>query len=338
MSSGQSIQPRILVTGASSFLGGRLVKIFSEQGIVIRAAATRSSAGGQLPGVEWVQCDLATGADLHVALRDIDTVFHCAAPCGPSVEEFQDADIRCTLRLVRLAADAGVKTFVYVSSMSVYAAPVGNGSVIDESSPYDGRAAERGPNTRSKVAVDAGLLEYARRELSPRIIVLRPGTIYGPGAKLPVGRFRLPSSPERPLVAGGRRVLAGLVYVDNVVDAMLAAARSAVPTGSIYNLVDSADCDQGELARTLREVTGGRIRPLFAPYPLVWAALLCLDLVALVRRGQLGTARRRLQRRLTPMRIECAAARRDLGWWPRVTLAQGLSRVFESDVHQTSGA
>jgi nucleoside-diphosphate-sugar epimerase len=203
--------------------------------------------------------------------------------------------------------------------------------MLDETSPYDARAAQRGAYTRSKLAADAAVLEFARRELSPRIIVLRPGTLYGPGAKLPVGRFQLPSSPERPLVAGSGRVSTGLVYVDNVVDAMLAAARSEVPTGSVYNLVDSADCDQDELARTLREVTRGRIRPIFAPYPLVWMAMLGVDLVTLVRHGQMGTARYRLQRTLAPMRFECAAARKDLGWRPRVTLAEGLERVLNGD-------
>ncbi|HJR17882.1 MAG TPA: NAD-dependent epimerase/dehydratase family protein, partial [Gemmatimonadales bacterium] len=274
--------------------------------------------------------DLASGDGFSDALRNIETVFHCAALRGDhgSLEEFENTNVRGTLRLVQMAADAGVRTFVYVSSMSVYAAPNGTGSILDETSPYDGRAAELGPYTHSKVAADAALLEYARRELSPRIIVLRPGTIYGPGAQLPVGRFPLSSSPERPLVAGSPRVFTGLVYVDNVVDAMVAAARSGVPTGSIYNLVDSADGDQEELARTLHEVTGGRIRPLFAPYPLVWVAMLCRDLLTFLTQRQLGTARHRLQRTLSPMRSECTAARRDLGWWPRVTLAQGLSRVL----------
>ncbi len=162
--------------------------------------------------------------------------------------------------------------------------------------------------------------------------------MYGPGARLPVGRFRLPSSRERPIVAGSRRLPAGLVYVDNVVDAMLAAARSGVPTGSIYNLVDSADCDQDELARTICELSEGRIRPVFAPYPLVWTAMLALDLFSLVRTGQFGTRRYRLQRSLAPMRFACAAAQKDLGWRPRVTLAQGLARVLEGDTRQTAGA
>jgi len=337
----QQDPPKILVTGASGFLGGRLVDVLSSQGNAVRGATRLVSRARALPGVEWVQCDLANEDEVRVALRNIETVFHCAALNGArgSLEEFEeleDANVRGTLRLVRLAADAGVKTFVHVSSMAVYAAPDARGTILDENSPYDGRAAERGAYTRSKLVADAALLEYARRELSPRIIVLRPGTMYGPGARLPVGRFQLPSSRERPLVAGSRRVSAGLVYVDNVVDAMLAAARSGVPTGSIYNLVDSADCDQEELARTICELSEGRIRPVFAPYPLVWVAMLALDLVSLVRTGQIGTRRYRLQRSLAPMRFECAAARNDLGWRPRVTLAQGLARVLEGDTRQTA--
>ena len=336
----QPTQPRILVTGASGFLGGRLCEVLSEQGTAVRGATRLVSRARQLAGVEWVQCDLATDDGLKVALRNVETVFHCAALCWApgSLEEFQDANVRGTLRLVRLAAEAGVKTFVHVSSMSVYAAPNDTNAVVDETSPYDGRAAERGSYTRSKLAADAALLAYARRELSPRIIVLRPGTIYGPGAKLPVGRFQLPSSGERPLVAGSRRISAGLVYVDNVVDAMLAAAQSGVPTGSVYNLVDSPDCDQDEVARTLSEVTEGRIRPVFAPYPLVWAAMLGVDLMTFIRHGQMGTARSRLQRTLAPMRFECSAARNDLGWRPRVTLAQGLARALNRHTHQPAGA
>jgi 2-alkyl-3-oxoalkanoate reductase len=327
---GKAIRPKILVTGASGFLGGRLVEVLSNRGTQVRAATRLISRARQLPDVDWAQCDLAREDGLREAIEGIETVFHCAALCqGPgSLQEFEDANVRGTLRLVRLAAAAGVKNFVYVSSMSVYAAPDGTRAVLDEASPYDGRAVERGAYTRTKLAADAALLEYARRELSPRIIVLRPGTIYGPGAKLPVGRLQLPSSASRPLVAGSPRISTGLIYVDDVVDAMLAAARSGVPTGSVYNLVDSADCSQDQLARTLREVSGGRIKPVFAPYPLVWLAMLAADLVTLVRHGQLGTARYRLERALAPMRFECAAAKQDLGWRPRVSLVEGLSRAL----------
>jgi nucleoside-diphosphate-sugar epimerase len=114
------------------------------------------------------------------------------------------------------------------------------------------------------------------------------------------------------------------------VRAMLKAALTDLPSGSIYNLVDSAD-DQAELARTLQEVSGGKIRPRFAPYPLLWIAMLGVDLVSLARNRKLGTARYRLQRTLAPMRFDCAAAKKDLDWHPRMSLAEGLARVLNGD-------
>jgi nucleoside-diphosphate-sugar epimerase/predicted dehydrogenase len=327
-------QPRVLVTGASGFLGGRLVQVLSDRGTAVRGATRLLSRTRGLPGVQWVQCDLAREDQIRNALCDVHTVFHCAALCGApgSLREYEEANVGGTMRLLRLAAEAGVRNFIYVSSMSVYGAPPDGGTVLDETSPLDDRAAERGSYTRSKLAADRAVLDFARQHRAPRwprVIVLRPGTIYGPGAKVPVGRFQLPSSSARPLIAGRPRIPAGLVYVDDVVDAMLAAAQSEVPTGSVYNLVDSAECDQEELARTLSEVSGGRIRPRFAPYPLVWAAMLGVDLMSLVRQRKLGTARYRLQRTLAPMRFECSAARKDLGWRPRVPLAVGLARALE---------
>ena len=134
---------------------------------------------------------------------------------------------------------------------------------------------------------------------------------------------------KRPLIAGSRRVPTALVYIDNVIDAMLAAAKSDVHTGSIYDVVDS-DVNQGELGRILGEVSQGYIRPLFVPYFVVWSMMLGVDLISLIHRRQLGTARYRLERTLANMRFKCAAARKELKWTPRVSVAEALARTVES--------
>jgi 2-alkyl-3-oxoalkanoate reductase len=331
-------RPRILVTGATGFLGGRLIEMLSSQGIALRATTRLISRARELPSVEWVQCDLGDETQLRQALCDIDTIFHCAALCGApgSLKDFEDVNVAGTRRLLDLASERGVRQFIYVSSMSVYAVPADPAATLDESAPLDRRAAERGSYTQSKLAAETAVLEHARQQQFPRILVLRPGTIYGPGAKLPTGRFQLPSSSDRPLIAGSRQIPAGLVYVDDVVDAMLAAARSDVASGSIYNLVESSECDQGELARTLHQISGGRIRPLFVPYPLVWTAMFGVDLLSLVRKRKLGTARYRLQRTLAPLRFDCAAARRDLSWRPRVPLVVGLSKTLNHQIESAA--
>ena len=330
-----AIEPVTLVTGAAGFLGGRLVERLTADGVAVRATTRLASRARPLDGVQWVSCNLASEDDLAAALTGIDTVYHCAAMSGGpgSLEDFEEANVHGTLRLARLAADAGVRTLVYVSSISVYAKPRRGRRYLDESAPYDTRAGERGVYTQSKLAADRALLEYARDNPCPRIVMLRPGAIYGPGAVLPVGRFTLPSpSSRRPFVAGGAGVPMPLAHIDNVVDAMrLGAANDELPPVSVFNIVDAPDWTQGDVAHTLATVSGGRLRPVLLPYPLVWSLMLGADTLTRARSGVMGTARYRLERTLADMRFRCDAARDELGWTPRVTLAEGLAQVLDSE-------
>jgi nucleoside-diphosphate-sugar epimerase len=273
--------PRFLVTGASGFLGGRLVERLSSDQIPVLATTRLMSRARPLPEVKWVQCDLTQEEVLRNALAGVETIFHCAALAGPpgSLEEYEEANVKGTVRLARLAAEAGVKNLIYISSLSVYGNPSGHTSYLDETAPYDRRAADRGVYTQSKLAAEKALLAYVAEHNNPRVIVLRAGSIYGPGAQLPIGRFQLPSSSKRPVIAGSRRV---------------------------------------------------PMRPLFFPYAFVWTLMLGVDLLAMMRHGKLGTARFRLKRTLANMRFRCSAARKDLGWEPRVSLADGLARVVRS--------
>ncbi len=323
-----------LVTGGTGFVGRRVVERLAADDLPVRATTRLASRAGGRDDVEWVPCNISNEDELRRALVGVDTVYHCAAMADApgTLEDFEEANVHGTMRLTRLAAEAGVRTLVYLSSISVYAKPTRGSRYLDERAAYDARAGERGAYTQSKLAADRALLEYAREHSQPRIVLLRPGTIYGPGAKLPVGRFALPSpSADRPLVAGGANVPVPLVHVDNVIDAMLlASANDALPSGSVYNVVDAADCTQGEVARTLHTVTGGRLRPIHLPYPLVWSLMLAVDILARLRRGTMGTARYRLARTLADMRYRSDAARQELGWAPRVTLDAGLAQVLEA--------
>ena len=268
---------------------------------------------------------VAQGTERHrdgVSLR-------CAGRPTGSLQDYEEANVKGTVRLAGLAAEAGAKTLVYVSSLAVYGSRKAAAHMWTRHAPYDDRAVERGFYTQSKLAAEKALLEYAATHDGPRVVILRPGSIYGPGATLPTGNLQLPSSIKRPIIAGSRRVPTALVYIDNVIDAMFAAANSDVRTGSIYNVVDS-DVNQGEVGRILGEVSQGYIRPLFVPYIIVWSMMLGIDLLSLIRRRRLGTARYRLERTLANMRFKCAAARKELKWTPRVSVADALARTVGS--------
>src|SRR5262249_40061828 len=113
------VTPRILVTGASGFLGGHVVERVSSDGPV-RAMTRLMSRARPMAGVEWIQGDLRNETQLRQALNGIETVFHCAALAGPpgSLEDYEDANVNGTVRLARLAGEAGVKTLVYTSSLA----------------------------------------------------------------------------------------------------------------------------------------------------------------------------------------------------------------------------
>ena len=331
----QVSRPRVLVTGACGFLGGHLVKRLSADGVPVRATTRLISRAEATPGVEWVQCDVAREDDVSRALVGVETVFHCAGMVGPpgSAQDYENINVKGTTNLAQLAARTGVKNLIYISTLSVYGTMPGT-KYLHENAPYDPRAKDRGVYTHTKLEAERALLDFVSRQNgdrgTPRIIVLRPGSIYGPGAALPLGRFTLPSSINRPIITGSRRVPMPLVYIDNMIDALLAAERSVAPTGAIYNIVDAADLDQGAVADALRTASKGRIRPIFLPYPLVWTLMLGVDLASLVRGRKLGTARYRLKRTLADMRYQCTAARRDLGWEPRVSFNEGIGRAYQT--------
>jgi len=318
---------RAFVTGATGFLGGRLVERLSENGCATRAATRVATRTRPLAHVEWVKCRLEDEDDLRRAMEGVETVFHCAAMAGApgTLAEYEEANVQGTLRVARAAEAAQVKTLVYVSSISVYALPHGTRE-LDEEAPYDARAAERGFYTQSKLAADRALLQWTAAHSFPRVIMVRPGTLYGPGAALPIGRLTLPSPFRgRPIVAGSPRVPMPLTHVDNVIDAMLAAEKSRLPSGEVFNVVDDAAWDQGLVARTLENVSHRTLRPMFLPYPIVWSLMLAVDLVSLARGRGLGTARYRLARTVADMRYPCVSAREELGWSPRVGLEAGLA-------------
>jgi nucleoside-diphosphate-sugar epimerase/predicted dehydrogenase len=321
---------RVLVTGASGFLGASVARHLARSGRGVRGMTRLSSRAPAIEGVEWIEGDLRREADARRALEGVREIVHCAALAGApgTLAQYLEANVDATMRLVRLAAEAGVESFVHVSSISIYAPPGANPE-IDEEGAEDPRASERGSYTQSKLAADRALRDYARQTARPRIVLIRPGTIYGPGRSLPLGKLTLPSPwKRRPLIVGSRRRTVPLVYVDDVAEAARLALDSPAASGTAFNLVDAPSPTQAELAAAIRAATGGRVRPAFLPYPVAWTLMLGLDLLALLR-GRPATARYRLRRTLAEMRYPSRRARRELLWKPSVSLAEGLRRSRE---------
>lgn len=228
-----------LVTGASGFLGGRLAERLLEQGRRVRLLARGSSDLSLLAGrgVEIVRCELTDAAGLGRALRGIEVVYNCAgrsADWGPWAD-FRLANITGVQALLEAARAAGaVRRFVHVSTTDVYGYPA---EACDEAAPIRDVGL---PYNRSKAVGDRTALAFYRRTGLP-VTVIRPATIFGPRSKdwsLEIARLLA----QRALVTvDGCRTRAGLVYVDDLIDAMVELAASDAAIGEAYNVRDPSD-------------------------------------------------------------------------------------------------
>jgi nucleoside-diphosphate-sugar epimerase len=318
----------VLVTGASGFVGGRLAAVLAEAGERVRVLARPSSDLSHLAASapEVVHGALEDADSLPPALRDVDVVYHCAAlssDWGPW-DRFHAANVAGVENLARAALRAGtVRRFVHVSTSDVYGYP---GTPCDETGPL----ADVGlPYNRSKVMGERVLWRMRAEEALP-LTVLRPVTVYGPRSKDIVDEVvKLMRSGTMTLIDGGRAP-AGLVFVDDVVAAIVAAARSPGALGQAYNV-----CGPGE--ETWRAYVDALADGLGLRRP--WISL--PERLALRVAGALEGAHRLVRARTRPLmtvhsvlllardqRFPTERARSELGWVPAVPFTEGIERTL----------
>jgi nucleoside-diphosphate-sugar epimerase len=301
----------ILVTGASGFIGQALCAAASA-GHRVRRAVRRPA--GDDPTAVTVG-ELAPETDWRRALEGVQCVVHLAArthvlreTARDPLAEYRRVNVAGTVRLAEQAAQAGVRRLVFMSSVKV------NGDSTqrpfterDEPRPEDGygfskRDAER---ALGRFAGTAGM----------EVVILRPPLVYGPGVK---GNFlRLLDGVARrvPLPLASIRNRRSLIYVGNLVDAVLAAIAAPRAAGGTYLLSDGEDVSTPELVREMARALG--VAPRLLPCPSSW-----------LRLAGAVTGRRAAVARLTgSLQVDSTAARRDLQWRPRYTLAQGLAET-----------
>lgn len=213
---------RILVTGATGFLGSRLARAFAKDGRAVRVLVRREVDADRWrdEGFEVVRGDLLDRASLDTAVEDIDTVLHSAALVSADVA--RDAEIHAvnatgTKNLVDAAAQR-VRAFVFQSSIAVYGGD--DFRDLDESAPCVGA----NPYGASKIAAESMCREAAASGAF-RCVVLRPCQIYGPGDRAFAPKIRaLVANPDH-RIYGDPATLIALVHVDDVVQATRSAVR-----------------------------------------------------------------------------------------------------------------
>ena len=322
------VKPKVLVTGATGFLGGALLRRLKAEGKPVRILARRPLRQSEWdPNVEVVYGDLGNPVAVEQAIEGIETVYHVGATMAGGKADHERGSIVGTKNVVDSCLRHGVQRLVYVSSIiHLHYSGHQSGKTVDESYPLEPHADKRGFYTQAKLQAEQIVKDAIRDHQLPAII-LRPGQIFGRGAER--------SSPTGAIGLGGRWVVIGsgklplpLVYVEDVVDALLLAAKKEGIFGSIFHIVDPTVVTQNEYVTYCRRFFGNELKVVYAPKPIMFLAALAADMVSKLTRVALPLSVYRLESSRPIHPFDVSVAQRRLGWTPRIGSMQGLEATF----------
>jgi predicted dehydrogenase/nucleoside-diphosphate-sugar epimerase len=234
---------RVLLTGASGFIGSRVAEIMHlRDGWDVRAVVHNpgnASRLARLP-VEMVQGDLKTEEGVKRLVDGCEAVVHCAVGTAwGQRKEIFEVTVGGTRRLAEASLAAGVKRLVHLSTISVFGDEMRMTGTIDETAPA--RPIKGSEYGESKLQAEVTIQELVRRGLSA--VILRPARVYGPYSRIFVARPIQAIAERRFRWLGNPDVPADLIYVDNVVEAILRslAAPEAVGRGEVFAISDGDD-------------------------------------------------------------------------------------------------
>ncbi len=315
---------RILVTGATGLIGGSVIHRLLDAGCSVRALARDPDRAREILGgrVEVAAGDMTDPASLRNAVRGCGVVFHFAAALNDfqPLRFYRAANVEGTRALAEAALAAGVERFLYTSTVAVYGLRAKGR--IDESSP---RAPCGDLYGDTKLEAEEVVRHMAASRGLPAVIV-QPTQVYGPGDKAWTTRPIELIRARRMLMVDGGRGLVSPIYIDDIADGVLAAARAG-RIGESYILCGPSTINIRELFEAYARMLGAEARLPSVP---LWVAVALAGIAeAAARLGGTKPVFKRSEIRRAARRADFDGrkAREELGFAAKVTLEQGMRAV-----------
>lgn len=309
----------IAISGASGFIGSALVAHCADFGwnvmALVRSAPVKTNVRARYVMVH----DLSTESVPGEALENIDVFVHTAArvhvmndKASDPLEAFRSINTSATLRVARQAALAGVKRFVFVSSVKV------NGEITQAGAPFTEQDVTNpsDPYGISKAEAESGL-RHISRETGMEVVIIRPPLVYGPGVRANFGSLLRAVKYRVPLPLGAIQNKRSLVGLDNLVDLIAVCCRHPNAGNETFLVSDGQDISTPDLVRLIAVAFG--VKPMLVPVP-VWM---------LRAVGHACGKRAAVHRLCSNLQVNPEKARRLLGWNPPMSAQAGLIRAVQ---------
>lgn len=313
---------KVLVTGATGFIGGRLAERLVSEGIQVRGLARTPAKGQWLAklGVELVPGDITDPASLRAAIAGCQLVFHAAAWVseGGTKTEVWAINVMGTQNVIDAALAVGVERLVHLSSCAVYGSLQQHN--IDETTPTRMRGNLYGD---SKVAAEEVVFQAHRAHGLP-VVAARASQVYGPRSRqFTLRPVEVIKAGKMVLIDKGRH-LCKPIYIDNLVDGLILCAQVEAAVGEAINFTDDTPVPWREFFGAYGRMLGINSFPS-VPFALAWLIGYYNEIAARLRGKKASFNRGAIQALRSSNSFSNQKARELLGWEPNVDLAQGMT-------------
>ncbi|MBX3650334.1 MAG: SDR family oxidoreductase [Burkholderiales bacterium] len=308
---------RVLVSGATGFVGRALLARLRDSEYQVRAAVRKPEPAIAADEIAIVG-NIGHDTDWQAALQGVNCVVHLVArthvlddPSTDPLAEYRRINVAATEHLARQAARSGVRRFVFLSSIKVN----GESTAARPFSERDDPRPEDAYGISKREAED--LLRAIGSETGMEIVILRPPLVYGPGVKGNFLQLLKAVAKGLPLPLASIDNRRSLVYVGNLVDAIIACIREPAAADKTFLVSDGEDLSTPEMIRRLAAAMGRPPRRLPCPPALLALAARLLGHEAAFRRLSGSLA------------VDSSLLRKTLGWQPRYSVNQGFSETVQ---------
>ena len=310
---------KILVTGATGFIGKQLSRSLTESGHEVHCTS-RSHTSKDFASRELITCDLESAGNLDHLTTGCDAIVHLAGRAhvmsdDPATSEslYISANVDVTRKLAQSAARTGVKQMILMSSVKV------NGESTTTDSPFTSQDTPnpQDPYGRSKTQAEQALWEVASTSALEGVVI-RPPLVYGPGVRANFASLIGIVNRGIPLPLGSIHNKRSFVSIDNLVDCIATVLQSSTAAGQTFLVSDGHDLSTPELIRSIASAL--HKSPMLIPFP---PALLKLATTTAGKRG----AYDRLCGSLT---VDIALTKQKLSWTPPFTVQYSMQRTVDA--------
>lgn len=304
---------KILLTGFTGFVGSKLLKNLANKEMVLLGRHKP-----EISTLSFYHYEFNAQSLYGSAFQGVDVVIHCAArvhmmndSSSDPLAAFREVNTLGTLNLARQAAAAGVKRFIFLSSVKVN----GEGTAEGKAFCYNDTVQPEDAYGISKAEAEAGLKQIAA-ETGMEVVIIRPPLVYGPGVKANFAAMLKMAEKNLPLPLGAIHNKRSLVALDNLVDLIVTCIDHPKAANQTFLVSDDQDVSTTELLNLMTRAAGKK--PWLLPVPMSWLKLA----------GKLTGKQAVIDRLCGNLQVDISHTKETLGWKPPLTVEEGIARCF----------